>query len=97
MKMENNKDDMFVGVNNLGEEQVFYKLFEFDSNETGKHYLAYTDKSQDEKGNTRVYGSVMIQDGELIKLEPIATEKEWKVIEITLNALQSQGKEDKNE
>ena len=38
-------------IHEQGEEKVFYKLLEFDSDETGKHYLAYTDNETDEKGS----------------------------------------------
>lgn len=47
--IEEIKDDMFIGFNEKGEKTTFYKLLEFDSTETGKHYLAYTDNSVDEK------------------------------------------------
>ena len=58
-------DDMFIGFNEAGEEKTFYKLLEFDSAETGKHYLAYTDNEKDENGNLKAYGSIVIQDGEV--------------------------------
>lgn len=90
IKKEDLKDDMFIGFNEKGEQQVFYKLLEFDSAETNKHYLAYTDNSYDEKGNIRAYGSIVTQDGEYMKLEPITDEKEWKVIEMALNVLQEE-------
>ena len=57
--IEEIKDDMFIGFNEKGEKTTFYKLLEFDSTETGKHYLAYTDNSVDEKGNVRAYGSIV--------------------------------------
>lgn len=89
------RDDMFVGFNENGEQKTFYKLLEFDSNETGKHYLAYTDNEPDENGNLKAYGSIVTQEGEYMKLEPITTEKEWKVIETALRVLQEEtGKTD---
>ena len=84
------RDDMFIGFNENGEEKVFYKLLEFDSEETGKHYLAYTDNECDENGNLKAYGSVVISDGDYMKLEAITTEKEWKVIETALRVLQDE-------
>ena len=90
------KDDMIIGFNEKGEKTTFYKLLEFDSTETGKHYLAYTDNSVDEKGNVRAYGSVVTQEGDLMKLEPITTEKEWKVIEMALNVIQEQSKNEED-
>lgn len=83
-------EDMFIGFGENGEEKVFYKLLEFDSEETGKHYLAYTDNETDENGNLKAYGSVVISDGEYMKLEPITTDKEWKVIETALRVLQDE-------
>ena len=90
LNIEELKDDMFIGFNETGEKQTFYKLLEFDSTETGKHYIAYTDNTYDEDGNIRAYGSVVTQEGEYTKLEPIATEKEWKVIEMALRVLQEE-------
>lgn len=95
-KKEELKEDMFVGFNEKGEEMTFYKLLEFDSTETGKHYLAYTDNTTDEKGNLKAYGSVVIKDGDNVKLEPIETEKEWKVIETILGTLQEEIKKKKD-
>lgn len=85
-----NSSDMFIGYNEHGEKQIFYKLLEFDSNETGKHYLAYTDNTTDEKGTLKAYGAVVNKEGEYMKLTAIETEKEWKVIETALNVLQSE-------
>ena len=84
------RDDMFIGFNEQGEEKVFYKLLEFDSDETGKHYLAYTDIETDENGNLKAYGSIVTGDGNYMKLEAITTEKEWKVIETALRVLQDE-------
>lgn len=87
---ENMSDDMFIGFNEKGEQKTFYKLLEFDSTETGKHYLAYTDNELDDDGNLKAYGSVVSQEGDYVKLEPIPTEKEWKVIEMALKVLQEE-------
>ncbi len=83
-------EDMFIGFGENGEKKTFYKLLEFDSEETGKHYLAYTDNETDENGNLKAYGSIVVQDGEYMKLESITTEKEWKVIETALRVLQDE-------
>lgn len=100
-KMKNSdyelREDMFVGFNEKGEEKVFYKLLEFDSEETGKHYLAYTDNEKDENGNLKAYGSIVVGDGEYMKLEAITTEKEWRVIETALRVLQDEIKENSDD
>lgn len=90
-------DDMFIGFNEQGEEKKFYKLLEFDSEETGKHYLAYTDNELDDNGNVKAYGSIVTYDGDYMKLEAITNEKEWKVIETALRVLQEELKDENNE
>ena len=76
--------------NDKGEELVCDVLFTFDSDETGKSYIAYTDNTKDEKGNTKVYASIYNPGEENLKLEPIETDKEWKIIETVLNELQEE-------
>ena len=96
-KKEGLNDGMFVGFNENGEEKTFYKLLEFDSDETGKHYMAYTDNETDENGNVKAYGSIVTYDGDYMKLEAITSEKEWKVIETALRVLQNELKENNDE
>lgn len=64
-------------------------LFTFESEETGKSYIVYTDNSVDEEGNTRVYASIYAPESDEQKLMPIETEKEWKIIEIILEEIQA--------
>ena len=96
-KKDELRDDMFIGFNEAGEEKTFYKLLEFDSEETGKHYLAYTDNELDDNGHVKAYGSIVTYDGGYMKLEAITSEKEWKVIETALRVLQEELKEKKDE
>ena len=78
-------------------------LFMFESPETGKNYIVYTDNSIDEEGNTRVYASIynpedlrMSDEQDLAALEliPIETDKEWKIIETILEEMQNQVEEE---
>ena len=43
--------DTFVVKNDLGEEVVCHVLFTFESEETNKNYIVYTDNTKDETGN----------------------------------------------
>ena len=79
--------------NDKGEELVCDVLFTFDSDETNKSYIAYTDNSKDESGNTKVYASTYTENGEEKTLAPIETDKEWKIIEKILEELQNSFKE----
>lgn len=90
--MENNKMTFKV-INDKGQETECEVLFTFDSDETKKSYIAYTDNTIDENGNTRVYASIYNPNEDPINLIPIETDKEWKIIETILNTLQEQAKE----
>ena len=64
----------------------------FESEETGKKYIVYTDDTTDDSGNVKVYASTYIiegDEGDKYNLSPIETDKEWKVIETILNELQA--------
>ena len=65
-------------------------LFTFESDETNKNYIVYTDNTTDEQGNTKVYASIYTPDSENLNLTAIETEKEWKIIETILNELQEE-------
>lgn len=77
-------------TNNKGEEVVCDILFTFDSEETGKSYIVYTDNTKDENGKVRVYASIYNPNDPKTLLEDIKTDKEWKVIETILETLQEE-------
>ena len=77
-------------TNDRGEEVVCDILFTFDSEETKKSYIVYTDNSKDENGKVRVYASIYNPNDPKTKLEDIKTEKEWKVIDTILQTLQEE-------
>ena len=66
----------FKVINDKGEEIMCDILFTFDSEETGKSYIVYTDNTKDEKGNIQVYASIYDPNTEDQKLEPITTDSE---------------------
>lgn len=65
-------------------------LFTFESDETNKNYMVYTDYTKDEDNNTRVYASIYDPKDEEPILQPIETEKEWKIIETILDQIQEE-------
>ena len=87
----------FKVVNSEGKEVEYEVLFTFDSDETNKSYMVYTDDSKDENGNIRVFASSYIPGEETTELLPIETEKEWKIIETILKELQEDQKGETNE
>jgi len=87
----------FKVFNDEGKEVECEVLFTFDSDETKKSYMVYTDNTVDEEGNTKVYASIYNPNEENPKLEPIETDKEWKIIETILEEIQKKVTEEGNE
>lgn len=85
-----NEEMTFMAIDSEGKEVEFDILFSFDSEETGKHYIVYTDNTEDEDGNINVYASAFDPDNDESELLPIETEKEWKIIEIILEEIQNE-------
>ena len=84
------KKNTFTMVDDKGQETVYDVLFTFDSDETKKSYIVYTDNTKDEEGNIQVYASIYDPENPNSKFEAITTEKEWKVIETILSTLQEE-------
>ena len=80
-------------TNDEGQEVECEVLFTFESEETKKNYMVYTDNTVDEEGNTKVYASIYTPNSKTTMLEPIETEKEWKIIQTILDELQASAKE----
>lgn len=84
------KKNTFKVLDEAGKEIECEILFTFESDETGKNYIIYTDNETDEENNTKVYASIFDPTKETITLDPIESEKEWKIIENILESLQKQ-------
>ncbi len=84
------KKNSFSMIDENGNETVYDVLFTFESEETHKNYIVYTDNTKDEQGNVEVYASIYDPNDPHSRLEAIETEKEWKVIETILETLQEQ-------
>ncbi len=96
MEEKNNK---FTVINDEGKQIECEVLFTFDSDETKKSYIVYTDNTKDEIGNIKVYASIYdpkAMDDNKMQLEPIETEKEWNIIETILESLQEEANKDEN-
>lgn len=87
-----NEKMSFKVIDEKGNEIECEVLFTFESDETGKNYIVYTDNTTDDLGNTKVYASIYNPDEENLKLIAIETEKEWKIIETILDELQKEVK-----
>ena len=91
------EQNSFKVINDQGQEIVCDVLFTFDSEETNKSYIVYTDNSTDAEGNVQVFASIYDPKQENPKLDPIETDAEWKIIETILNTLQEEIKKKASE
>lgn len=85
--MKEEKKGTFTIVNEEGKTLECEVLFTFDSDETKKSYIVYTDNTFDKDGNQKVYANIYDPTGKKAELEPIKEEKEWQVIENILASL----------
>jgi len=85
-----NEKRKFVVLDENGNKVECEPLFTFESEETKKQYVVYTDNSKDKDGNTRVFASIYKVSDKGGELFPIKTEKEWKVIETILESIQEE-------
>ena len=90
------KKNSFTMIDENGNELVYDVLFTFESEETHKNYIVYTDNTKDAEGNVEVYASIYDPNDPHSKLEAIETDKEWKVIETILETLQEEVRKQAN-
>mgnify|MGYP001809804854 CR=1 FL=1 len=86
--MDKEKPLMFI-TNEQGEKLACEILFTFESDETKKSYVVYTDNTLDEEKNKRTYASIFDPEKENSDLFPVETEREWEIIANILTGLQS--------
>jgi len=86
--MNEEKKNIITIMNDQGEQVDCEVLFTFDSEETKKSYIAYTDNTEDEVGNTKVFASCYDPSGANSALTPLESEEEWQVIENILASIQ---------
>ena len=88
--MDENESMTFTILDDDGVEVTCDVIFTFQSEETGKNYIVYTDNTTDEEGNTKVYASIYDPTAEESRLDPIETEEEWAMIQHILEQLQQE-------
>lgn len=80
-------ESVFTVISDEGEELECEILFTYEDEKTHKNYIAYTDNSLDEEGNTKVYASIFDPKEENPTLMPIESDEEWDLISGILETL----------
>lgn len=81
-------DEDYLIIKDENGNDVYYDiLFTFDSDETGKSYVAYTNHKKNEKGNVEVYTSCYDTYAENPVLVDIKTKEELNTVEEILNTI----------
>ncbi len=80
-------DKVFLAKDSKGNEKEFEIIYKFDSDQTKKSYLIYTDNTK-ENGRLRVYANTYDKTGASNALNQIETEEEWNTIEALLAKLE---------
>ena len=91
------KKNSFTLIDENGNETIYDVLFTFESEETHKNYIVYTDNTKDSEGNIEVYASTYDPNDPHSKLEAIESDKEGKVIETILSTLQEEVRKKANQ
>ena len=92
-----NKNNKFIITNNKGEELECNVLFTFDDDKLKKSYIVYTDNTNDENGQIKVYANTFDPSGSDLSLGKIETEEEWENIQNILASLNEKMGEDNGE
>ncbi len=68
-------------------------LFTFDSKDTNKSYIVYTDNTKDDMGNIKVYANTYDSSKDNGNLGTIETEEEWTIIEQIFSSINDKGED----
>lgn len=63
-----------------GEDVEYDVVLTFDCEETGKHYIVFTDNTYDSAGNTKVFVNTYEDNDEDVELFNVETEEEWDMV-----------------
>lgn len=86
--MNNEKGRFFSVTDGTGKTIEYEILFTFDSDETKKSYIVFTDNSEDDAGSLMTYAATYTNNGDNLELKDIETEKEWSLIENLLSQIE---------
>lgn len=86
--MSNEKERYFTVTDASGKTIEYEILFTFDSDETKKSYIVFTDNNKDKDGSIITYAATYDKNGDKLELKDIETEHEWSLIETILSQIE---------
>lgn len=86
--MNEEKNRYFTVTDQSGSTVEYEILFTFDSDETKKNYIVFTDNTTDEDGSIVTYAATYDKTGESLELQDIETDEEWNLIEHLLSNIE---------
>lgn len=86
--MNEEKNRYFTVTDKSGQTIEYEILFTFDSDETKKSYIVFTDNSLDEDGSIVTYAAIYDKNGDTLELKDIETDEEWNLIENLLSSIE---------
>lgn len=92
--MNNENGRYFTVTDESGKTLEYEILFTFDSEETKKSYIVFTDNNKDEEGSIITYAATYNKDGKKLELQDIETEHEWNLVESILSQIEEKTNEE---
>lgn len=84
--MTKKKDMSYFTVTDKNGKKIDYEiLFTFESEDTNKKYIVYTDNELDDDDMIKTYASIYEEENNELKITPITDEKEWNLVEKLIN------------
>lgn len=91
--MSKKKDlNYFTVTDKNGKETEYEILFTFESEDTNKNYIVYTDNTVDDEDMIKTYASIYEENDGVLKLSPITDDKEWNLVEKLINQATEESK-----
>lgn len=79
--MKKEENEYFTVTDKEGNVTEYEILFTFDSEETKKSYIVFTNNEIDETGSIITFAATYDKNNDNLELKDIETEREWNLIE----------------
>lgn len=91
--MKKEENEYFTVTDKEGNVTEYEILFTFDSEETKKSYIVFTNNEIDETGSIITFAATYDKNNDNLELKDIETEREWNLIENLLAQIEEKTSE----